>query len=145
MPAYFDSSVLLAILKGDQSALVAADLWQSHSERVSSILMEAECLTVLRRVFHQATARLTKNWLDQQTARLQNYLEELSLQRVDEGVMKVLYEQEKLSDCRTLDALHVATALLFRQAAPDDFYFCTFDMKMADVARSVGLVVLPKD
>ena len=142
MPAYFDSSILLAILKGEEKGRVAADLWQAHTERASSILLEAECLTVLRRVFRQA-AHLPRGWLAEQQTRLQSYLEELEIRRVDEGIMEILHEQDKLSDCRTLDALHVATALLFRQASPSDFCVCTFDTKMAEVARSVGLVVLP--
>ncbi len=143
MPAYFDSSVLLAILKGEENGRVAANLWQAHTERASSILLEAECLTVLRRVFRQAAAPLPKGWLSEQRARLQGYLEELEIRRVDEGIMTILHEQEQLSDCRTLDALHVATALLFRQAAPDNFYFCTFDKKMAEIAHAIGLIVLP--
>ena len=42
MPAYFDSSVLLSHLVGDEHSSRAADLWSGELERVSSVLLDIE-------------------------------------------------------------------------------------------------------
>ena len=137
MPGYFDSSILLALLLNDPSAKLAKDFWSKHEERVSSVLFEAECLTVLRRL--EQSQQFARSWLAEKEKRFFGYLDEISLQNVDRQVLQIIRNEPKLSDCRTLDAIHVATALMFRGASPDSLSFYTFDKKMKKVATVIGL------
>ena len=57
MPAYFDSSVLVSLLVGDAQAKSARELWHGETERVSSIVLDVECTTVLRRLALPSRAR----------------------------------------------------------------------------------------
>src|SRR6266542_4448139 len=136
MPAYFDSSVLISLLVGDRHASRARELWHDEIERVSSILLDIECTTVLRRLpraGRHAEGRKAEE-------RLVLALEEVTLKPLDEDIAAVVRSTSALSSCRTLDAVHLATALYFRAAEPD-LRVCTFDARMAEVAVRVGLAV----
>ena len=49
MPTYYDSSFLLAPLLGQAPGDALARLWDQETARVSSVILEAECVTALRR------------------------------------------------------------------------------------------------
>jgi predicted nucleic acid-binding protein len=136
MPAYFDSSVLISLLVGDKQSGRARELWHGEVERVSSILLDIECTTLLRRL-GQAGSSFDR---DEAEERLSLALEEITLKPVDEDVAETVRSTPGLSGCRTLDAVHLATALYF-QAADPDLLVCTFDVRMAEVAGRVGLAV----
>ncbi len=137
MPAYFDASVLLSLVIGDAHAEQARALWHNELERVSSILVDVECRTALRRV-PQAS------WIEAQRTdalqRLELALDEITIKPLDEDVAALVRSTPDLSGCRTLDAVHVATALFFR-AADAELRLCTFDQRMAVVAARLGFVV----
>jgi len=69
------------------------------------------------------------------------FLEEISLRTLDSVVIDVIRDERKLAECRTLDSIHLATALLFRRASPEPFSFYTLDEKMAEAARKLGFQV----
>lgn len=141
--AYFDASVLLAVLLDEPSAAKARQLWKAYPQRVSSIMFEAECLVTLRRAAGQAGRKLPAGWLAEKTAFLARRLEEVTIERVDADVLDVLREEPKLADCRTMDALHLATALLYRERADDRLIVVSFDQRMRETAAMVGLPVQP--
>ncbi len=143
MPTYFDSSVLLSILKNDSHAQKAAELWAANSERVSSLLLEVECLIVLRRTAKHFAGKFDQNWLFTQEEKLKYYLEEVELRRLDEEILNILHLENHLSDCRALDAIHLATALFFRTASPTDFFLATFDIEMSKTAKELGIPLSP--
>ena len=137
MAAYFDSSVLLSLLLGDAKARWAEDLWASELERVSSLLLELECITVLRRV--SMTGRDDVQRKETET-RLAAALEEVTLKPVDEDIAAQVRASPTLAGCRTLDAVHLATALYFRTGEPDLRVY-TFDARMAEIALRLNFSV----
>ncbi|MDO8519647.1 MAG: type II toxin-antitoxin system VapC family toxin [Deltaproteobacteria bacterium] len=139
MPAYFDSSVLLSILKHEPREERASVLWNTHKDRVSSLLFEIECWTVLKRY---TTPKFPPAWLLQAQKSLSEFLDTIALKPVDDAIAKIVREQAELSQIRALDSIHVATALFFQKQADEPFYFVTFDSRMANAAQSVGLEVL---
>lgn len=139
MAFYVDSSVLISILKNDAQAPQAEAIWSQQTSPVSSVLLEAECVTVLRRTYPQFKKEFPENWLKIKEEGLALRLAEVELKMVDEEVMDIIRTERRLAPCRSLDAIHVATALLFQQASPNDFTFFTFDERQAAVAKAVGL------
>lgn len=138
MPGYFDSSVVLSLLLGDRYAARAHDLWHAELDRVSSVLLEIECRTVLRRL---PPARLPERHRRIAEQRLRLALEEVTIKPVGDDIVAVVRDTPSLGGCRTLDAVHLATALYFRTAADADLWVYTFDLSMAELARRLGFRV----
>ena len=135
--AYVDSSVLLAVLLSQPRSLEAARLWAAH-RRVSSVLLAAECRTVLRRAARAGVlADLAGAERDLDTS-----LAQLPLHVVDSAVLERLAATPQLGACRTLDALHLATALTLRDRLGRGLVVATFDQGMAEVGRDLGLPVV---
>lgn len=140
-PAYVDSSVPLAILLGQAHAAVAAALWDGHPRRVASIVLEAECRTVLRRAARAVGGESRETWLRDRERSLESWLDGLALLDVDRTVVDRLGAEPALGTCRTLDALHLASALLLRERLGPGLVICTFDRALAAAARAAGFVV----
>lgn len=133
MPGYFDSSVILSVLLNDSNSSEAVEIWNQEDKRVSSILFEAEILNVLRR-----TQSLQKDvWRKEKEKALVSYLDEISLRNMDMAVIEANREDVRLSQCRTLDSIHLATAILFRKVSPS-LKFYTFDKRMKAAAVTLG-------
>jgi hypothetical protein len=76
-------------------------------------------------------------------ARLDEMLGSMILKPIDDEVMAYLRQDVRLAGCRTLDALHLATALLFQSHSEEPITLLTLDGRMQALARDVGLRVAP--
>lgn len=141
--AYFDSSVLLAVLLGEARAEEAAKLWLGHEDKVSSILAEVECLNGLRRYAAKMGKKIPSKWLEEKIAFLGESMTDLTAKHMDGEILSVVKAESGLSDCRTLDAIHVATALFFKSKGETDLHLVSFDDRMRETAKKLGLSVLP--
>jgi uncharacterized protein len=121
--AYFDSSAILKLTKEEPESLALVEYLTDTSIEVStSVLAEVEVTRSLRR--HQ---------LDDQHAITGFYLIAL-----DDDVRRKAIEVGG-SSLRSLDALHIATALVVGDRA---LQFVTYDDRQAEVARQAGLTVV---
>ena len=132
MTAYLDSSVLLRhILLGEEPIRHALEF----PRVVSSELIEIEC----RRVLHRC--RLAGELTDETLAVARERLDEV-LVGIDLLEMSRQIKQRAMDpfpvNVRTLDALHVATALLVGEAAGGVVLF-SHDEGMNRCARSLGI------
>ncbi len=135
---YFDSSILLAILLDEKRKDSALSLWKSASVRVSSILIKLEAITVIRRTYEHNKSKLESTWLTKKTQELEEYLQELNFRIVDEDIEKIIFPRKELGKCRTLDAIHVATAIEMSKIVPiEEFYLFTFNREMIKLAKSM--------
>ena len=138
MPAYFNSSVLLAILLDEKRQKEALELWQNPI-RFSSILLKIEAIIGLRRTYENNKKNLESDWLNKKTKILEEYLCEANYMLLNDKIEREIYLRKELSQCRSLDAIHVATALLFREINNnEDINFFTFDKTMHNLARHYG-------
>jgi predicted nucleic acid-binding protein len=141
--AYFDSSVLLAVLLGEARAEEAAKLWLGHEDKVASILVEVECLNGLRRYAARMGKKIPPKWLEEKLNFMGESLTDLTAKHMDGEILSVVRAESALSECRTLDAIHVATALYFKSKSDDDLHLVSFDERMCETAKKLGLSVLP--
>jgi predicted nucleic acid-binding protein len=141
--AYFDSSVLMAVLLGESRAEEAATLWINREDKVSSILVEVECLNALRRYASRLGKTVSAKWLEEKISFLGESLTDLTSKHMDGEILSVVKAEAGLSDCRTLDAIHVATALYFKSKSGEDLDLVSFDDRMRETAKKLGLNVLP--
>lgn len=137
MLCYFDSSILLAILLDEKRKPEAKALWNEATVRVSSILLKLETVFVLRRTYEHNKNKLDPGWITKKATELTEYLQETNTLVIDEDIVKAIVLKKEISRCKTLDAIHIATALEFRKLVPSsDFYFYTYDKGMADLAKA---------
>ena len=132
MALYIDTSFLLAIIRQELEALVA--IWEQDEVRIKSILLHAECMVTLRRLGREAdTERM-----------LEELISEVSLRTVDAGIIGVLASEAHLSGCRTLDVLHLATALDFKRRTGIEPVFCSLDQRLRSIATDLGFRLQPE-
>jgi len=140
MIAYFDSSVLLAILLDEKTRAEAYAWWSASEIRVSSILLKIETITVLRRTWERHRDRLESSWLSKNTKVCQEFLAEVNLRIVDEEIENIIFLNNEISQCRSLDAIHMATALNWSRLMPqEDFILYTFDKNLGALAQSMKI------
>lgn len=141
--AYFDSSALLSILLQETKADTAADLWDKFTQRVSSILLNAECLIGLRGYFARNRLPMDAAWLAERSEFLSGALTSVQIMPVDGRILEIMKARTELADCKTMDALHLATALHFSTKGDEELVVVSLDERMRQTAKKLKLEVLP--
>ena len=139
MIAYVDSSVLLRRVLGQAPSLRQ---WGSIDTAVASALVEVECLRTLDRL------RLIRAASDHELA-IRREAVFAALQRfeiVDPGRTVLARAALPLPIALgTLDAIHLATAALWRESQAQDLVMATHDTMLATAARASGFTVIGSD
>jgi predicted nucleic acid-binding protein len=141
--AYFDSSALLAFLMQQPGGEETGELWNQVDGKVASLLLDAECLISLRRNALRVQGIDGEKWLTPRLSALSQLLQEITLKEFDTSIQEVIRRENLLSECRTLDAIHLATALYFREQGGEDFGIVSLDEKMRRTSLKMGLPVWP--
>jgi uncharacterized protein len=131
--AYLDSSVILNVLLGQKPP---HPRWTEVETGVSSGLTRVECLRVLDRVRVQHAA--SENDLAEMHARLFALLKKLEIVTVSEQVLDRAAQPFPVT-IATLDSIHLASALLWRQSEEKPLVFLTHDRQLARAAESAGM------
>lgn len=76
---------------------------------------------------------------------LYNLLEEVNIRILDENITEYIKLKKELSKCRTLDAIHMATVLEFKDNIEADIKVCTRDERMKKLASKMHFIVLPTE
>ena len=136
MIAYLDSSVLLRVILGQPNALKE---WRGINQGVASALVEVECLRTLDRL------RLAEGLSDEEIAVRREAVFRLSeAMEIIEPTRPVLAQaaQPLPTVLGTLDAIHLASALLWRERTGANLVMATHDEVLATAARASGLRVV---
>jgi len=134
--AYVDASVLLRVALGQADALPE---WRQIDQGVSSALVTTECLRTLDRL------RLRASLPDAEVATRRAAILALiaSLEIVDiNAIVLDRAAQPMPTELGTLDAIHLATALLWKDQAEVDLTMATHDAALALGAVAHGLHVV---
>ena len=145
MATYYDSSAVLEVLLGGASDRAVVACWEDDPVRVTSVLLEAESVTVLRRAARLAKVEGEAPAVRRRLAALDQYLEAMIVHDVDREVLDIVRRTGSLADCRSLDALLLATALLLRQHLDEPLRMCVLDHRLRRLASAHGFPVLPAD
>ena len=65
------------------------------------------------------------------------------IREVDRDVLETLRRLPALETCRSLDALHLATAMLFQEHLDKRLKLCALDGRMRTAAKRLQLMVVP--
>ena len=136
MIAYLDSSVLLRMVVGQKDRLRQ---WREVRQGVASSLVEVECLRTLDRlrlyqgIGHEAIAV--------RRGAIFRLLEGMELVEPTRPVL-ARASQPFPTPLGTLDAIHLATALLWREGQDRELVMATHDAALGMAARASGLDVV---
>ncbi|HVS31561.1 MAG TPA: hypothetical protein VMS98_08900 [Thermoanaerobaculia bacterium] len=136
MTRYLDSSVILRIILGARGALVG---FRALEHVISSALAEVECLRTLDRL------RLVDDIEAREIAvRRQVVYDVVNRMDIIEITAAVLVRasQPLPVPLKTLDAIHLGTAMLWREAQQEDVEIATHDEALALAARAIGFHVI---
>jgi predicted nucleic acid-binding protein len=132
---YLDSSVVLRVALGEPNRLKA---WSRITTAISSELVRVECLRVLDRM--RIGGAMDDRELARRRATMLELLDGFDMVRVNRAVLDRASEPFPTL-VRTLDALHIASALLVRSRYPS-LRFATHDDELAIAALAEGLPVI---
>jgi predicted nucleic acid-binding protein len=136
MILYLDSSVALRPLLGQPDRL--AD-WGRWDAAYASELLSIECRRAIDR------CRLDGRFDDKQLAHATDELSriERSLRRIRLGASIVREASKSMpTTVKTLDAIHLASAIVLRDRRGIDLIFATHDDQQATAARALGFAVV---
>jgi len=136
MIAYVDSSVLLRVALGQPNALAE---WRQVDRGVSSALISTESLRTLDRL--RIRANLSDIEVANRRATILALVDSLELVEIDSVVLNRA-AQPMPTELGTLDAIHLASALLFRDWTGTDPVMATHDGALGLAAQAHGLKVL---
>ena len=132
MTAYIDWSVLLRIVLGQKGRLKE---WKSIREGVASALVELECLRTLDRL--RLSHGLSGDDLGIRREAVFCLIGELVLVEMPREVLGRA-AQPFPTFLGTLDAIHLSTALLWRERGVTDLVMATHDAALGAGARACG-------
>jgi uncharacterized protein len=131
---YLDTSVVLRIVLGEPQPLRQ---WRSIDVAVTSELTRVEGLRTLDRA--RIRLRLSDSEIAERRADFLELFSAFHLLGLDSRVL-VRAAEPFPTTLGTLDALHLASALLLRQARPE-LAFATHDRELGEAARAEGFTV----
>jgi uncharacterized protein len=136
MIAYVDSSVLLRLALGQPNALPQ---WRQIDRGVSSALISTESLRTLERV--RIRAGFSDAAVASRRATILSLIDSLELIEIDSTVLDRA-AQPMPTELGTLDAIHLASALLWKDAMRIEPVMVTHGEALGLAAQAHGLKVL---
>ena len=134
MNVYIDSSVLLRVVLGEPGRL---RVWARITTAVSSELVRLECLRTIDRA--RVRAGITDDDVARYRADVLEAIDSFTLVALDTVVLARAADPFPTM-VGSLDAIHLASALLIREDF-DDLAFATHDQELGTAARATGFTV----
>jgi predicted nucleic acid-binding protein len=134
--AYLDASVALRVVLGEPGRLAE---WPQIATAVASALAEVECLRTLDRL--SRLGPLTADELAERRTGIYRLFKGVEIVDVGRGVLRRASEPFP-TPLGTLDAIHLSTAIAWRDAHEEALTMATHDKALALAARAIGLPVI---
>jgi predicted nucleic acid-binding protein len=130
--AYVESSVILRLVLGQPGALHE---WRTLDRGATSALAEVECLRTLDRL--RLSGNLAELQIAERRAAVYDALGTLAIIELSRTVLGRASQPLPVT-LGTLDALHLASALAWREHAGDNVVLATHDARLGAAARALG-------
>jgi predicted nucleic acid-binding protein len=134
--AYVDASVLLRLALGQTDSLAE---WSKIDRGVSSALVTTESLRTLDRL--RLRVKLADSEVAERRAKILELIASLEIVDIDSVVLDRA-AQPMPTELGTLDAIHLATALLWKETMAENLTMATHDGALAIAAEAHGLPIV---
>lgn len=136
---YIDTSTYLKLFQKENGSAEARKLVKENKLLSSAILTSESFSTFSRR---RQGKEIDEKIFDRLVNRVKKDLPYIEMIRVTDDVLRKTEEVALRSTALALDAIHIASALSFRELTGIDLTFVTSDKKQKEVAKSEGLKTL---
>lgn len=133
---YCDTSAFLKLYVKEKGSVEARDFARKNRLLSSGILL-TECYSALSR--KKEMGEIEEDAFKDLAKRLKNDAKRLETITLSEEVLQQAEEIALNTSARALDALHIASALIFREHSRFDLSFLTSDEKQGKVTKALGL------
>ena len=133
---YVDSSVLLRIVLKEPDAL---PVWKTMDDVSSSVLLQVECLRTIDRF--ERTGKIRNAEVPRTYAAFHEVMSKIELLNLGENVVERAGGSFGLV-LKTLDAIHLVTAIAWRERLGEEVTFVTHDNALAAAATAYHFPVL---
>lgn len=139
MIAYVDSSVILRVVLAQPQRL---NEWSKITKGIVSRLAEVECMRTIDRLRIAGTLTIEESALDREV--IYNVLGGLDIVEITRPILH-RGAQPMVAPLGSLDAIHLATAELWRETREQEILFATHDRALGLGARANGFKVIGLD
>lgn len=136
MITYLDSSVVLRIVLGAPAPLAG---WRDIEQSIASSLLRLECLRTLERM--RLAEKTPAEVIAIRKKTVDHLMTAVDLFDVTNGILQRA-AQRFVAPLKTLDAIHLATALTFRHERQENLAFATHDEQLGRAANALDFPVL---
>lgn len=136
MKAYIDSSIILRIVLGEKNAI---SFPENLGEFAASEILKIECFRTFDRM--QRAQYFPEDEIADRYSALHQMIRSLRLIKFSDAISQKACEPFPVI-LKTLDAIHLASAVLWQQQEQDDVLFFTHDIQLAKCAQAMGFEVL---
>ncbi len=136
MKAYIDSSVLLRIIFGEKNALKIPKNIQSYA---TNEILKIECFRTIDRMRHELA--ISDDEIADRHAALHKTIKSLHIIKFTDTISQRACEPFPIT-LKTLDAIHLSTAILWKKEENSEIIFLTHDIQLSKAARALGFDVI---
>lgn len=134
MALYIDTSFLLNIVYSENGFEKNLEKINKSNNLFSSILIEIEAYRSLNYTFNQNKKYLNNTWYQDTHNFIEKLITNINLKNLDAEIKNEFKKQKNISELKSLDAIHLSTALYIRRLISEDLVFCSLDEKLIEVA-----------
>ena len=138
MNCYIDSSVVLSALFGQRG--VFAKHWRKISEGASSELLVVECNRVIDR--YRLQGELDDDGIAAVKSALNHFVSGITLFSLERRILE-LASHSFPTVVGTLDAIHLSTALIWKNSIKKDIVLFSNDTRLCTAAKALGISMMP--
>lgn len=136
---YIDTSTYLKLFLKEKGSDKARKLVKENS-LLSSAILTSESFSALSR--RRQGKEIDDKMFDRLVNRIKKDLPYIEIIKLTDDVLKKAEEVILRSTVRTLDAIHMASALLFQELTGIELTFVTSDKKQEESAKNEGLKIV---
>jgi predicted nucleic acid-binding protein len=136
---YLDTSTYLKLYVKEKGYDKARRLVKK-STVLSSAILPVECFSALSRKKH--SGEMDESIFNELARRIKNDLQFVEIIRLSDEILTKAGSIVLNSTARALDALHIASALVFEELSGVNIDFITPDIRQAEIAKHCGLTTL---
>ncbi|MCG6146535.1 PIN domain-containing protein [Leptospira bandrabouensis] len=134
MALYIDTSFLLNIVYSEKGFEKNLEILNKSNNLFSSILIEIESYRSLNYTFNQNRKYLDNNWYQDTHNFIEKLISNIHLKNLDSEIKNEFKKHKNVSELKSLDAIHLSTALYVKKLISEDLIFCSLDEKLIEVA-----------
>lgn len=139
MFSYIDTSLVLSILFEEDTLEESISLLNASKSKFSSTITIAECYNNLNKVKLMNPSQKIELWYSTKVKELEKILSIFNFKVYDKDIVNLIKTNINLSGSKTLDSIHLATAMYIKIKTDSEIKILSYDKKMNRIGKKMGL------